>query len=168
MIIIENFAKNSEFLTAAKLALATSFQCGATSTNAALPIWRGEAPPDTPLASIAANGVARHFAGQFRILHAHLNLQTHGLDGAFHSDIAGPGDATTHSLTWYLHEEPWPSEFGGFLLVEGGNDGLAAVLPRPNSAILLRADVLHCALSPLRLAGARARISLSMRLAAAQ
>src|SRR5262245_35430093 len=108
------FASELSFGNAIQQISLISYSFGAISTNRHLPIWKGEIGPETVAVQTALAALRQHSSEHFELRGCHLNLQTHGLDGAFHTDA---DQNVTHSLTWYVHPYEWPREYGGYLLV---------------------------------------------------
>ena len=163
-VVFDAFASAERFAAASDDLASTLFGFGAISTNPSLPIWRGEVDKHSLAVRIALNAVCELTRTEFNLVSCHINLQTHGLDGAFHTDAADPDGNVTHALNWYVHRYEWPVEYGGYLLVGDDPRNLRAVLPTRNSAVLIPADTSHCATSPFQRAGAKARISLAVKL----
>jgi hypothetical protein len=155
------FASELSFKNVLRELGAIRYRFGAVSLNPDLPIWVGEIEPDSEPVQTAFASLKQHTDDRFDLLGCHLNLQTQGLDGAFHMD-AGP--AMTHALIWYVHPYDWPQEFGGYFLVGADPHCLRAILPSRNLAVLIAASDPHCAMSPLVYARGKARISLALNL----
>ena len=160
-LVFYPFASEPSFKNTLRALGAVRYRFGAVSNNMDLPIWHGEIEQDSEPVQTALATLRQHTADVFDLLGCHLNLQTHGLDGAFHTD-AGPG--MTHSLTWYVHPYDWLQEYGGYLLFGADPHNLRAILPSRNLAVFAAATDPHCATSPLAYAGAKARISLALSL----
>jgi hypothetical protein len=138
-----------------------AYRFGAISSNKSLPIWKAEIEQNSKVVQTAFTLFSQHSKECFDLQGCHLNLQTHGLDGAFHTDS---DQVITHTLIWYVHPYEWLPEYGGYLLVGDDPHRLRAILPSQNLAVLLAATDAHCAMSPLIYAGAKPRISLALRL----
>jgi len=163
-VVFDALTSDEEFATAVGELSKLSFGFGAISINPNLPIWHGVIEKHSLPVRLAVDALSRLTGAEFELLACHLNLQTHGLDGAFHVDEADPNGGVSHALNWYVHPHPWPAEYGGYLLVGDDTRNLRAILPSRNSAVLLPANILHCATSPFLAAGAAARISLTLKL----
>jgi len=163
-LVFDAFVSEDEFAAASKDLDDIRFRFGAISTDPNLPIWHGEISKDSPAVQLALRTACRLTGVEFDLVSCHVNLQTHGLDGAFHIDRGDPNGEVTHALNWYVHPYEWPVECGGYLLVGDDTRNLQAVLPARNTAVLISADTLHCATSPSLRAGPRARISLALKL----
>jgi hypothetical protein len=163
-VIFDAFLTNEQFAAASEQLDRIRFGFGAISTNPNLPIWCGEIDRASLPVQLALGAVCQLAGVEFDLVCSHVNLQTHGLDGAFHRDGGDPDGQVTHALNWYVHPYDWPVECGGYLVVGDDIRNLRAILPSRNSAVLIPADVLHCALSPSLIAGAMARISLTLKL----
>jgi hypothetical protein len=140
-----------------------SYQYGAISNNPNFPIWKAEIDPHSDVAQTAFHSLFSYTSDAFSLVECHLNLQTHGLDGSYHVDN-DPEKCITHSLIWYVHPYDWPQEYGGYLLIGHDHHSLRAILPSRNLAVLIDAAAPHCATSPQAYAGAKARISLALKL----
>jgi Rps23 Pro-64 3,4-dihydroxylase Tpa1-like proline 4-hydroxylase len=162
--VFDAFMSDEKFAAASEDLGSIRFGFGAISTNPNLPIWRGEVDRQSLAVQLALNAVCELTGAEFELVSCHINLQTHGLDGAFHTDNGDPNGQVTHALNWYVHPYEWPVECGGYLLVGDDARNLRAILPTRNSAVLLPAHILHCATSPFLRAGAMARISLTLKL----
>jgi hypothetical protein len=160
--VFENFASDSEFQETVGFLRGLRFWFGAVSTNPKLPIWQGAIAEDAPPIRIAMTTLRRVTGEKFELASCHVNLQMHGLDGAFHVDSNEPH--VTHALNWYVHPHDWPVEFGGYLLVGEDPRDLRAILPTRNSAVLISSRTPHCAISPFRMAGTASRMSLTLKL----
>lgn len=163
-IVFDAFLPEEEFAIASEDVRGARFGFGAISTNPHLPIWRGEIGRKSRAVELALSALRKATGSKFDLVACHLNLQTHGLDGAFHTDDGDPAGAVTHALNWYVHPYEWPVECGGYLLVGDDARNLRAILPTRNSAVLIPSGTLHCAVSPFAKAGAMARISLTLKL----
>lgn len=163
-LFFETLTSEADFMGVLETLRGIHFGYGAISTNPNLPIWRGEVPETSLPVRLALDAICRRSTLNFVLVSCHLNLQTHGLDGAFHVDFGDPNGVVTHALNWYVHPYDWLVEYGGYLLVGDDHHNLRAVLPSRNSAVLLPAGILHCAMSPTLRAGARARVSLTLKL----
>jgi len=163
-VVFDALTSDEEFAAALEELSKLSFGFGAISTNPNLPIWHGAIDKQSLPVRLAVNALSTLTDAEFELISCHLNLQTHGLDGAFHVDDGDPNGDVTHALNWYVHPYPWPAEYGGYLLVGDDTRNLRAILPARNSAVLIPANILHCATSPFLAAGAAARISLTLKL----
>lgn len=163
-LVFGAFVSDDEFAAAAEDLGDIRFRFGAISTDPNLPIWRGEIARDSLAVQLALRAACKLTGAEFDLVSCHVNLQTHGLDGAFHTDRGDPDGEVTHALNWYVHPYEWPVEFGAYLLVGDDPGNLRAVLPARNTAVLLSADTLHCATSPSLRAGPLPRISLALKL----
>jgi hypothetical protein len=163
-IVFDAFTSEGEFTAASAELSKLSFGFGAISTNPNLPIWHGAIDKRSAPVRLAVNALCKLTDAEFGLVSCHLNLQTHGLDGAFHVDGGDLNGEVSHALNWYVHPYPWPVEYGGYLLVGDNPRNLRAILPARNSAVLIPANILHCATSPFLIAGAVARISLTLKL----
>lgn len=163
-IVFDALTSDEDFVRASEELGRATFGFGAISTNPSLPIWRGEVDKQSWPAQLALNAVRALTRTPFELVACHMNLQTHGLDGAFHTDGGDPNGEVTHSLIWYVHRHEWPVEYGGYLLLGDDTRNLRAILPARNSAVLISADVVHCATSPFLRAGAMPRLSLALKL----
>ena len=162
-LVFSTFVAEEVFVKAASELRRVRYSFGAISTDPRLPIWKGEIDQGSPAIQLALQTLYELTDLQFHLISCHLNLQTHGLDGAFHVDCGPMGDVT-HALNWYVHDLDWRPEWGGYLLIGNDMTNLRAILPSRNCAILLAASLPHCALSPLLPAGAIARVSLTLKL----
>lgn len=88
----------------------------------------------------------------------YVNGQTHGQCGSMHVDCIEPGDYT---FIMYMNPE-WKPEWGGATVFEDGS----CMIPRPNTGIFFKADILHAGLEPTCLYKGM-RMSLTYKLAAA-
>jgi hypothetical protein len=163
-VVFNEFVSNEEFAVASEDVGSIRFGFGAISTDASLPIWRGEIGKDSVAVRLALQALRKIASANFDLVSCHINLQTHGLDGAFHTDCGDPAGEVTHALNWYVHPYEWPVEYGGYLIVGDDFRNLRAILPTRNSAVLISAAILHCATSPSLRAGTTARISLALKL----
>lgn len=163
-VVFDAFTSDEEFDAAVGVLSKLRFGFGAISTNPNLPIWHGVIEKQSLPVRLAIDALSRLTGAEFELIACHFNLQTHGLDGAFHVDEDDPNGDTSHALNWYVHPHPWPAEYGGYLLVGDDTRNLRAILPARNSAVLIPANILHCATSPFLAAGAAARISLTLKL----
>jgi len=164
LVVFDTFVSEDEFTMAAEDLANVCFRFGAISTDPNLPIWRGEIAMDSLAVQLALRTVCKLTEANFDLVSCHVNLQTHGLDGAFHIDGNGPAGEVTHALNWYVHPYEWPVECGAYLLVGDDPRNLRAVLPARNTAVLISANTLHCATSPSLRAGYLPRISLALKL----
>jgi hypothetical protein len=163
-VVFDALVSDGEFAAAREELSKLYFGFGAISTDPDLPIWHGAIDGRSLPVRLALDALCKLTGAEFELVACHLNLQTHGLDGAFHVDAAGPGGDVSHALNWYVHPHPWPVEYGGYLLVGDDTRNLRAILPARNRAVLVPANVLHCATSPFLAAGAAARVSLTLKL----
>jgi hypothetical protein len=163
-LVFGAFVSEDEFAAVSAELANIGFRFGAISTDPNLPIWHGEISRDSLTVQLALRTTCRLTGAEFDLVSCHVNLQTHGLDGAFHTDRGDPNGEVTHALNWYVHPYEWPVECGGYLLIGNDTRNLRAVLPARNSAVLLSADTLHCATSPSLRAGPLPRISLALKL----
>src|SRR5262245_17618043 len=164
VVVFDSFVSDNDFAMAEQEMAQVSFHFGAISTDPDLPIWRGEIAQDSVAVQLALQRVHELITAEFDLISCHVNLQTHGLDGAFHTDGGDPAGEVTHALNWYVHPYEWPVEYGGYLLVGDDTRDLRAILPVRNRAVLLTANMLHCATSPSLRAGHVPRISLALKL----
>lgn len=164
LVVFDKFLSDDEFALAAQDLAEVCFRFGAISTDPNLPIWRGDIPKDALAVQLALRATCKLTGASFELVSCHVNLQTHGLDGAFHKDGGDPAGEVTHALNWYVHPYDWPVECGAYLLVGDDTRNLRAVLPARNRAVLITADTLHCATSPSLRAGYLPRISLALKL----
>ena len=155
------FVSEDLFTTLSEELSRIRFGFGAVSTDPNLPIWQGELDHTSPAVQLALQAVCDWTSRRFELVTSHMNLQTHGLDGAFHSDSDGK---ITHALTWYIHPYEWLREYGGYLVIGDDLWNLRAILPARNTAVLMPSNVPHCATAPSLRAGTRARISLNLKL----
>lgn len=163
-IVFDALTSDAEFAAALKELSVLNFGFGAISTNPDLPIWHGVIDRQSFSVRLAIDALGRLTGAKFELTSCHLNLQTHGLDGAFHLDSADPTADISHALNWYVHPHRWPVEYGGYLLVGDDMRNLRAILPSRNSAVLIPANIWHCATAPFLAAGAVPRISLTLKL----
>jgi hypothetical protein len=163
-LVFDALVPHQQFAIASEDVRRVRFGFGAVSTNPRLPIWRGEIDKSSRAVALALNALRKATGSSFDLVACHMNLQTHGLDGAFHTDDGDPDGAVTHALNWYVHPYAWPVEWGGYLLVGDDPRNLRAILPARNSAVLIASATLHCAVSPFANAGPMARISLTLKL----
>ena len=163
-VVFDALTSEEDFAVAVGDLSKLSFGFGAISTNPNLPIWHGVVEKQSLPVRLAVGALSRLTGAEFELITCHLNLQTHGLDGAFHVDEHDPNGDVSHALNWYVHPQPWPAEYGGYLLVGDDTRNLRAILPARNSAVLIPAHILHCATSPFLAAGAATRISLTLKL----
>ncbi|MGB8699543.1 MAG: hypothetical protein WCD18_09020 [Thermosynechococcaceae cyanobacterium] len=164
IIVFNPFVSDEYFSTTLKELSRVRFHFGAISTNPKLPIWHGEVSKQSVAIQLALKTVRGITRKDFDLVSCHINLQTHGLDGAFHTDDNDPNGDVTHALNWYVHPYDWPVEFGGYLLIGDNQQNLRAILPKQNSAVFFPANFLHCATAPFLSAGSLARISLALKL----
>ncbi|MGH9629729.1 MAG: hypothetical protein ACRD7E_15545 [Bryobacteraceae bacterium] len=164
VILYDPFVSEEEFAAAVADIAKIRFCFGAISTDPQLPIWRGNIEVASVAVQAALRALRRFTGRSFDLVSCHVNLQTHGLDGAFHTDAGDPAGVVTHALNWYVHTHEWPKEFNGYLILGEDIHDLRAVLPTRNSAILFPAEIPHCATSPSVRAGALARMSLALKL----
>lgn len=158
------FAKPDEFIEVAKHLQEAKFSYGAISTDTTLPIWKGELENSSVPAKIAMKSLGSKVTASFELVSCHINLQTFGLDGAFHTDSVDPAGTVSHALTWFVHPCEWPLEYGGFLLLGDNEHELRAVLPSRNCAILHDSHIPHCATAPMAKAIPHQRSSVSLKL----
>lgn len=164
-LIFDPFLSEEAFGRAAESVSKSLFYFGAISTDPSLPIFAASISSSSEPVRMALETVCQRAETTFSLVSSHINLQTHGLDGAFHSDDVSSGAPVTHALNWYVNQCDWPIEFGGYLLLGGDPTNLRAILPARNLAVLIPAELRHCAMSPSLAAGATARISLTLKLA---
>ena len=110
-IVFDALTSDEDFAAASKELGCTHFGFGAISTNPSLPIWRGEVDKQSFPVRLALNAVCELTSAEFDLVSCHINLQTHGLDGAFHTDVGDPNGEVTHALNWYGHPYEWPVEY---------------------------------------------------------
>lgn len=135
---------------------------GAISTDRNLPIFKGyNVNAVSEIAEIAYSRFKSLVDFKCVLLDAHINVQTTGLDGAFHTDNA---EGCTHTLTWYIHNVEWMHEYNGHLIVGDNPLDAKAILPVTNMAVFMSADIPHKALAPSVYAGGTPRVSLTLKM----
>lgn len=71
----------------------------------------------------------------------YTNLMTYGQDGGIHTDSRDPTDYT---LLCYMNPE-WRPQWAGETCFFDNGDTIGAVLPKPNRAVVFRANIPHVA-----------------------
>ena len=167
-VVFDQLVSDEEFEAVSDIIASVRFGFGAISTDPHLPIWLGEIGRNSRPVKVALSAIQSFTGVPFNLINCHINLQLHGLDGAFHTDVGDPTEGVTHALNWYVHPYDWPTEYGGYLLMGENPRNLRAVLPARNSAVLIPARLRHCAMAPTRRAGTHARMSLTLKLSVTQ
>lgn len=87
---------------------------------------------------------------KFKLQRVYANGQTHSLCGELHPDAHGPGivPGKYYTFLYYANTE-WRPEYGGNT-VFSSDDGTKGYshYPKPNSAVLFDATILHAGLEP--------------------
>jgi Rps23 Pro-64 3,4-dihydroxylase Tpa1-like proline 4-hydroxylase len=80
------------------------------------------------------------------IIRIHVNGQTHGQCGSWHTD-AGCHEPSDTAFTLVYFPDKWLPEYGGHLLVKI-NDEVHSILPEFNKGVLFRTTTGHLGLEP--------------------
>jgi hypothetical protein len=163
---LQNFLTDAEFTEFATEISGMPAQWGAVSTDWSFPIWKITLSQHSRIAARLVEELNARTQSTFVLADIpHVNMQTCGLDGAFHIDAAqGAFGDVTHALTWYCHPNEWLEVYGGYLLVGENVTDLTAILPVTNMAVLIDASIPHRSLAPFQRAGTLPRVSLTLKL----
>ena len=113
---------------------------GYTSTDNKKPIWNYNHDYSRTIAELVASKLKG-----YELVTWHINGQTLGQHGAWHTDQAFKEFSCTHAFIFFFQE--WNYEWGGRLHIKIGNETLI-ITPEKNTGILFDANNKHYAEAP--------------------
>ena len=133
--------------------------CSDVENKEAYVFWYHELINDDFYSKFFLKRVEQFCSQKFKVNRIYANGQTFGLSGLLHTD---DDRENTYTFLYYLNPH-WDISWGGSTVFQKNSEEFISYIPKPNTGILFKSNMLHVGMEPSR-ACKNLRITIALKL----